>query len=54
MKDLTIGNKYMYLLVGDYFIDVLAKSHVNILHRDLYRLITTIRRALSEWSTTEA
>lgn len=36
MKDLTIGNKYMYLLVGDYFIDVLRKSHVIYYNRDLY------------------
>jgi hypothetical protein len=36
MKDLTIGNKKMYLLVGDYFIDVLRKSHVIYYNRDIF------------------
>lgn len=37
MNDLTVGNKYMYLLVGDYFIDVLRKSHVIYYNRDIFK-----------------
>lgn len=37
MHDLTIGNKNMYLLVGDYFIDVLRKAHVIYYNRDIFR-----------------
>lgn len=36
MKDLSVTNKSMYLLVGDYFIDVLRKSHVIYYNRNLY------------------
>jgi len=36
MRDLTIGNDRMYLLVGDYFIDVLRKSHVLYYNRELF------------------
>lgn len=36
MKDLTIGDEKMYLLVGDYFIDVLRKSHVIYYNRDIF------------------
>lgn len=37
MRDLTIGNDKMYLLVGDYFIDVLRKSHVIYFNRAMFR-----------------
>ena len=37
MRDLTIGNDRMYLLVGDYFIDVLCKAHVMYYNRDIFR-----------------
>lgn len=36
MKDLSITNNNLYLLVGDYFIDVLRKSHVIYYNRNLY------------------
>lgn len=36
MQDLTIGKNKMYLLVGDYFIDVLRKSHVIYYNRNIF------------------
>ena len=37
MRDLTIGNDRLYLLVGDYFIDVLCKAHVMYYNRDMFK-----------------
>ena len=36
MKNLSIDYKHIYLLVGDYFMDVLNHSHALIYNRDMY------------------
>lgn len=39
MDNLSMTNENLYLLVGDYFLDVLRKSHVLYYNRDLYETL---------------